>query len=168
MSVPGSLGTADNTTISGMRVMGIAVHIPSRGRPAADVVVLEGSWGAVTHQTTFELTSAHDDLPAVLRDLAAGLSSRLSGLAVDRVVVKRADKPARPNNYLGPKTRLLAEGAITATARATVDHVVLADGKDLAAACPVANKAALIAEARRAVPGAPEDAAAAALAGLVP
>jgi hypothetical protein len=151
-----------------MRVMGIAVRIPSRGRPTADVVVVDGTWGAVTHVTTFQLTSAHDDLPTLLRDLGAGVSSRLSGMVVDRVVIKRADKPTRPNNYPGPKTRLLAEGAITASARAKVDETILADGKDLAARCPAGSKAALIAEANRAVPGEPEDAVAAAIAGLAP
>jgi hypothetical protein len=117
------------TTIWSVRVMGIAVHIPAKGRPAADVVVVDGAWGAPVHVTTFKLTSTHEDLPTLLRDLSAGLASRLSGLSVDRVVVRRADKPTRPSNYEGPKTRLLAEGALAACAKATIVDTVLADGR---------------------------------------
>lgn len=148
--------------------MGIAVHIPSKGRPAADVVVLEGMWATPVHVTTFKLTSTHDDLPTVLHDLAAGLSSRLSGLNVDRVVIRRADKPTRPSNYEGPRTRLLAEGAIAACAKTAIEHVVLADGKTLGGQCPAGTKGDLEAEATVRLPGEPLDAAAAALCGLVP
>lgn len=148
--------------------MGIAVHIPSKGRPAADVVVLDGAWGAPVHVTTFKLTSTHDDLPTLLQDLSAGLASRLTGLGVDRVVVRRADKPTRPSNYEGPRTRLLAEGAVTASAKATVNDVLLADGKTLGGRCPAGSKPALEAEATKLLAGQPLDAAAAALSGLVP
>jgi hypothetical protein len=151
-----------------MRVMGIAVHIPSKGRPAADVIVIEGAWGSPAVVTSFKLTSTHDDLPTLLQDLSGGLSSRLSGLAVDRVVVRRADKPTRPSNYEGPRTRLLAEGAITSTAKAVVDDVLLADGKTLGGRCPAGSKAALETEASSQLPGEQVDAAAAALSGLVP
>lgn len=152
----------------GVRVMGIAVHIPSKGRPAADVVVLDGVWAAHTHVTTFKLTSTHDDLPTVLQDLAAGLASHLSGLQVDRVVIRRADKPTRPSNYEGPRTRLLAEGAMTACAKAAIDDVMLADGKTLGGRCPAGSKASLQAEVAAHLAGEPVDAAAAALSGLVP
>jgi hypothetical protein len=148
--------------------MGIAVHIQSKGRPAAAAVVIEGSWGGPILVTSFKLTSTHDDLPTLLQDLGSGLSSRLSGLSVDRVVVRRADKPTRPSNYEGPRTRLLAEGAITSSAKVAVDDVILADGKALGGRCPSASKAALEAEAARLLPGLPLDAAAAALSGLVP
>jgi hypothetical protein len=156
------------TTIWSVRVMGIAVHIPAKARPAADVVVVDGAWGAPVHVTTFKLTSTHEDLPTLLRDLSAGLASRLSGLSVDRVVVRRADKPTRPSNYEGPKTRLLAEGALAACAKATVDDTMLADGKTLGGRCPAASKAGLEAEAALRLVDEPLDAAAAALSGLVP
>jgi hypothetical protein len=148
--------------------MGVAVRIPSKGRPAADVVVVEGTWGAPVLVTTFKLTSTHDDLPTLLQDLSAGLASRLSGLSVDRVVVRRADKPTRPSNYEGPRTRLLAEGAITASAKAAIDDVILADGKTLGGRCPARSKADLETEASKVLAGEPVDAAAAALSGLVP
>jgi hypothetical protein len=148
-----------------MRVLGIAVHFPSKGRPAARAVLLDGSWSAPKALDEFELTSAATDLPTQLRDLADGLRSRLKGLTPERVVIRRADY-APASNKPGPRLRLLAEGALAAAARAEIADVVLLEGKDLAARCPAGKKSALDLHASTALPNAPAEAAAAALAGI--
>src|ERR1700712_2586215 len=74
-----------------MRVMGIAVQQSTKGRPDAVIVVLEGSWSAPTFVDSFKLASSADELPAQLDYLSSGLRSRLTGLALDRVVIRRAD-----------------------------------------------------------------------------
>jgi hypothetical protein len=149
-----------------MSVLGVAVHFPSKGRPAASAVLVDGTWGAPNTLDTFELTSAATDLPSQLRDLADGLRSRLKGLAPNRVVIRRADY-APASNKPGPRLRLLAEGALAAAARAEVTEVVLLEGKDLAAKSPARNKADLDQHAAAVLPNTPKEAGAAALAGLV-
>ena len=151
-----------------MRCVGICVRLPRRGRPTAEAVVLDGCWEAPTPHAQFELTSAKDDLPTLLHDLAAGLVSQLAGLNVDRVAIRRADQPARASNREGPRIRLLAEGALASAARSKVRDVLLRSGRDLAARSPAGTKAQLDAYATRSAPGTPTEAAAAALSGLVP
>lgn len=151
-----------------MRSVGVCVHIPKKGRPAARVVVLDGAWGSATEHERFELTSNRQDIGTILHDLASGLKSRLSPLKADRVVVRRADMARVPSNRDGPRLRLLAEGALAAAARSEVTDVVVLAGKDLAQRSLAASKNDLDAEAATQVPGSPVEAAAAALAGLVP
>lgn len=142
--------------------------MPKKGRPAARVVVLDGSWGSATEHERFDLTSNKQDIGTILHDLASGLKSRLSALKADRVVVRRADMARVPSNLDGPRLRLLAEGALASAARSEVADVVVLAGKDLAQRSPAASKNDLDAEAAAQAPGSPVEAAAAALAGLVP
>src|ERR1700742_3676155 len=108
-----------------MRCVGVCVELRSKGRPAAKVAVLDGTWAnPVVHQT-FELTSSHTDLPTVLAILARSLDSHLSGLGADQVVVRRADLQKSAGAKEGPKVRLLAEGALVAAAKVRVDAVLL-------------------------------------------
>lgn len=146
--------------------MGVCVQLAARGRPTAHVVVLEGAWGSASEHQRFELTSNKDDMATILYELASGLGSHLAGLAADRVVIRRADTPAVASKKEGPRLRLLAEGALTGAARSRVNDVIVMTGKDLAARTRADSKADLDAEARRQVPGAPVEAAAAALVGL--
>ena len=115
---------------------------------------------------TFDLTSADDSVPGQLHDLATGLRSRLNGLKPDRVVIRRADFPPKPSNKEGPRLRLLAEGALVAAATDEVASVVVAPGKDLASMAGY-DKAGLDAQAASLLPQAPQEAAAAAIVGLV-
>jgi hypothetical protein len=150
-----------------MRSVGVCVRIPSKGRPAAQVVVLDGAWGSAKEQEHFELTSNKDDLATVLHELASALRSHLTGLDADRVVIRRADLQVASRKE-GPRIRLLAEGALAGAARAEVTDVLMLTGKDLAARSPSKSKDDLDAEAAAQVPRSPVEAAAAALAGLEP
>jgi hypothetical protein len=151
-----------------MRSVGIAVHLPKKGRPAAKVVVLDGDWDTPSQVDAFELTSANEDLATQLLDLAAGLRSRLNGINPDRVVIRRADFAQRGGKTEGPRIRLLAEGALASAARAEVGTVLVQTGKDLAAGTPAGTKANLDQELVNKLPSGDAEASAAALVGLVP
>ena len=141
------------------------MHIPRKNRPAASVVVLSGNWGSPVEVDHFELTSNKDDLPTLLHELGSGLRSHLSGLAADRVVIRRADVQVASRKE-GPRLRLLAEGAMAGAARSEVRDVILLPGKDLAAKSPATSKDDLDTQAAGRVPNSPVEAAAAALVGL--
>lgn len=151
-----------------MRSMGIAVRMTGKGRPTARVVVVDGDWAKPAPVDAFELTSTDDDNPTQLAALASGLRSRIKGLAPDRVLVRRADLPRVASNKEGPRLRLLAEGALVASAREEVSDVLLLTGKDLAARSPAASKADMDAHAGSLLPSENVEAAAAALVGLAP
>lgn len=138
----------------------------ARGRPAASVVTVDGTWAAPTVRECIELTSSANDPATQLLDLARGLGSYLSGAAADRVVIRRADWSRARGNTDGPRQRLLAEGALAAGARAEVESVSVKTGKDLADLSPAANKEALDGYALALGGGHPEQALAAALVGL--
>ena len=149
-----------------MKVVGVAVHMTTKGRPAARCVVVEGTYANRQVVEEFELTSAPNlDIATQLRDLAGGLNSRLAGLKPDRLVVRTADF-ARATTKEGPRLRLMAEGALASAARELVGVVVVANGKALAERAHEPSKAALDALGAAASTEAPE-ATAAAFAGLV-
>jgi len=77
--------------------------------------------------------SRDTDIATQLHDVAEAVRSRLEGLVVERVVVRRADRPARANNNEGPRLRLLVEGAITSAARSVVVETNIGTGKDIGA-----------------------------------
>jgi hypothetical protein len=144
--------------------MGICVRMAAKKRPAADVVVLDGSRGAPTVVEHFELTSAPGVLSKQIHDLAQGLSSRIAGLKPDRVAVRVADHAPIARNSDGPRVRLLAEGSL---ASAAVDacaksaEVAVENGKDLAKRAGAANKEAHDSAAEALVAGKGKAAAAA-------
>jgi hypothetical protein len=151
-----------------MRVVGVCVHMSTKGRPAAHIVDADGSWGAVTDTQSFELTSNKQDLATILYELASGLRSHLAGVRADRVVIRRADYFKISSRHEGPRLRLLAEGALAGAARGEVEDVLVLTGKELADRSRATSKDNLEAEAARQMPGCPREAATAALSGLEP
>lgn len=113
-----------------MRAAGLAVDIPSSGRPSTRLVVLDDASGSPTIDTHETFPSRKTDLATQLHDAAEVIRSRLQGLAVDRVVVRRADRPPRANNNEGPRVRLLIEGAIASAARSVEVETHIGTGKD--------------------------------------
>lgn len=113
-----------------MRVAGICVEITARGRPMARLVVVDDAAGAPTVDRVADFPSDNVDIATQLHDGAEAVKSRLTGLAVDRVVVRRADRPPRPSNQEGPRMRLLMEGAIVSAARSVVIDTRVGTGKD--------------------------------------
>jgi hypothetical protein len=116
-----------------VRVAGIAVDVPSPQRPAARLVVLTDAAGSATVEVTERFTSDLVDLATQLHDMAEAVRSRLTGLNVDRVVVRRADRPPRASNTEGPRLRLLMEGAVTSAARSVVVDTRIGTGRDTGA-----------------------------------
>jgi len=116
-----------------VRVAGIAVDVPSSGRPAARLVVLSDASGQAVIETTADFPSDDVALPVQLHDAAEALRSRLAGLTVDRVVIRRADRPPHASNAEGPRLRLLMEGALTSAARSVVVDTRIGTGKDTGA-----------------------------------
>jgi hypothetical protein len=116
-----------------MRVAGIAIRIISRGRPAVRLAVLTGTAGAPSVETVEEFTSDDVDLPTQLHDIARTVGSRLEGLKVDRVILRRADTPTVASKKEGPQLRLLAEGAAASAARSTVVDTRIGSGREIGA-----------------------------------
>lgn len=114
-----------------MRVAGIAVDLPGPNRPACRLVVVSDSGGSPAIETVEDFTAADTDLPEILHHASEAVNSRLQGLGVDRVVVRRADRAPKPNNNEGPKSRLLMEGALTSAARRVVVETRLGTGRDV-------------------------------------
>jgi hypothetical protein len=115
-----------------MRVAGISVDVPSPGRPTTRLVVVDGSTGpAIETSETFPTDDV--DLATQLHDMAQAVRSRLDGLRVERVVVRRADRSPRASNNEGPRLRLLTEGAIISAARSIVVYTRVGTGKDTGA-----------------------------------
>ena len=113
-----------------MRVAGIAVDVPTPGRPAGRLVVATDAGGSPAIEVVSDFPADDAEMPVLLHDTAEALRSRLEGLRVDRVVVRRADRPPRASNADGPKFRLLMEGALTSAARSVVVDTRLGTGKD--------------------------------------
>src|SRR5688572_4889340 len=103
-----------------MRAAGIAVEIPTKGRPVVRLVVTDDSSGTTAIEATALFTSDDVDLATQLDEMSEAVRSRLQALKVDRVVIRRADIPPRPSNREGPRLRLLMEGAVGAAARSAV------------------------------------------------
>lgn len=115
-----------------MRSAGVVVSIASK-RPAALVVVLDGDHLNQTLVEKIRLTTIEPNAAAQAHDLASNLRNRLKGLAVERVIVRRADFPPRASNKEGPRLRLLMEGALAFASMDQVKSTSLLVGKDLAA-----------------------------------
>jgi hypothetical protein len=113
--------------------MGVAVKMATRGVPIVRAVVLDGPVTAPSVVDTFEVSAPQPEPAGMIAEIAAAVASRATGLLVDRVVVRRADKSQRPSNQEGPRVRLLTEGAITAAVRAHIPATVLRDGEHAAA-----------------------------------
>ena len=101
-------------------------------RPSAAVVVLEGSFGDPYVVEIFHLTTTGNDTAQQAHDMATNLRNRLRGLQVDRVIVRKADRPPRPSNKEGPRLRLIIEGALIGAAKDEVDHSEIINGRDAA------------------------------------
>lgn len=116
-----------------MRVAGIAVEMPTPKRPTTRIVVVEDAAGA-TSVTAFEtFPSRSVPVATQLHEAAEAVRSRLTGLAIDRVVVRRADRPPKASNMDGPRLRLLTEGAVTSAARSVVVETRIGTGKETGA-----------------------------------
>ena len=113
-----------------MRVAGISVAMASRQRPAAYLVVLDDSSGRAMIKADHAFPADDMDLATQLHDTAEAVRSRLEGLAIERVIVRRADRPPSASNTEGPRLRLLMEGAVTSAARSVVVDTMLGTGAD--------------------------------------
>ena len=111
-----------------MRAMGLAVDMPTRGRPTVRVVVMDDPLGAsatpalgdVTLFDLFDLTTAEDDWARIASHFFQAASARISTIAPDVVVVRRADVYVRGRLGDGPRLRLVVEGAVAAAAASHV------------------------------------------------
>ena len=104
--------------------------MPSPGRPTTRLIVLDDASGSTTIVSSETFPSRDTDLATQLHDAAETVRSRLQGLAVEKVVVRRADRPPRASNEEGPRIRLLTEGAIASSARSIVVETHVGTGKD--------------------------------------
>ena len=132
--------------------------------------MLDDASGSISATKTEDIPSAAGDTVDQLHHILKAVESRLKGLDVERVVVRRADFSKQQGKTEGPRLRLLAEGAATAAARVAVTDTRLGTGKEVAQWCST-RKEDLDEEARQLLAGANEhakyeEAAAAALCAL--
>jgi hypothetical protein len=113
-----------------MRVAGLAVDAADPKRPVGRLVIADGGGGSISIESSIELTSDATSTPVQLHDAAEALHSQLKGSAPQRVIVRRADRPARPRQTDGPKFRLLMEGALTSAACGVVPDTLIGTGKE--------------------------------------
>ena len=155
-----------------MRVLGLATRVEKKRATVHAVVLDDGlddtnrfDLDEVCVVEEFDIPVDEDELAAQLGDAGANIAGRSGSLSPDRVIIRRADRPARPSNMEGPRVRLLVDGALTASAQRVVPDTVLRAGKECGAAYGVSKDeldeiAGSIVAARR------KEAAAAALSGL--
>jgi hypothetical protein len=115
-----------------VRVAGIAVEMVKSKRPALRLCVLDDGGGNPTVTQAEEISADDVDVVEQVFTVARGVESRLKGLTVDRVVVRRADVPTVASKKDAPRIRLLTEGAAVGAARAAIRDTRLAMGVELA------------------------------------
>jgi hypothetical protein len=101
-------------------------------RSALRLCVLDDGTGTPTLSHAEEISADDVEIVEQLFAVARGVESRLKGLRVDRVVVRRADVPTVASKKDAPRIRLLTEGAAVGAARAAIQDTRLAMGVELA------------------------------------
>lgn len=101
-------------------------------RPALRLCVVEDSAGVPALSVSEEISADDVEIAEQLFAVVRGVESRLKGLNVDRVIVRRADVPTVPSKKDSPRIRLLTEGAAVGGAHAAVRDTRLAMGVELA------------------------------------
>lgn len=123
-----------------MRVLGLAVEVPPKKKLTVRAVLLTadpanlvpGEVSGFVWSADFTTVATETDLASQLKELSDAARGRIQSLGPERVIIRRADRPSRPNNYDGPRFRLLAEGALTVASKAEVLDTRLQMGKDCA------------------------------------
>lgn len=113
----------------------------------------------------FEIKSDQPDLATVLGEASKALAGRVRSISPDRVVVRRAETPAKPSNTEGPRKRLLVEGSVVGAAYQVLHDVVIRSGRDCGTAYGK-KKGDMDADARSLVESRYVEAASAALSGF--
>lgn len=114
--------------------------MPKPGRPVVHCVVLDDPHGAadaavlidVTHFDAFDFKTTEIEWSKIVTQFFQDVSGRVSTLAPDIVVIRRADVYVKGRLGDGPRLRLAVEGAITAAAMAHVPNTHLRTGSDCA------------------------------------
>jgi hypothetical protein len=114
-----------------MVALGIVVHFPRPGRPAASCVVArETSTGAPECLEKFQITSQNTDRARQLHALGQAVRSRVESLEVSAIWIRTPEGTARLGST-GSRVRLQAEGAILMGARDVAANVHVGDGKTI-------------------------------------
>ena len=125
-----------------MVVLGLSTQ-PGSGKPVVSCVVLEGSRDTPRRTQAYELKTSATEIIPQIEDLCGKLSSQLSALQPDAVVIRVADM-SPPNRSNGPRYRLMIEGAL---AYVCSDHkvaeVVFRNGKECGEALAMKKSAAM-------------------------
>lgn len=114
-----------------MVVVGVCVRVETEGRPTARAVLLDDSSGTPVLVETFEFSGDDVEYAQQLLDLSKSVATTIKGAGPDRVVIRRADFTPAASRKEAPKLRLLAEGAICASAREQIPDTHLGTGADI-------------------------------------
>lgn len=114
-----------------MVALGIVVHFPQTGRPAASCVAAQlASSGAPEFVERFQITSQDTDRSSQLHALGQAVRSRVESLEVTAVWIRTPEGTARLGSK-GSRIRLQAEGAIVTGARDVIANVHVGDGRTI-------------------------------------
>ena len=114
-----------------MAVLGLSTRFAASGRPVVSCVLLDGSQATPQRVDGWELKTSESEIIAQIDDLGRKISSALSALTVEAVVIRIADTAPSANRKSGPRHRLQLEGAFAYVCREhKVPQVVFRNGKD--------------------------------------
>jgi hypothetical protein len=126
-----------------MVVLGLSTRLTS-GKPVISCIVLEGSRDSPRKTQGYELKTSATEIVFQIEDLCGKLSSQLSGLRPDAVVIRVADMAPSASRTNGPRYRLMIEGALAFVCRDhKVAEVVYRNGKECGEALDVNKSSAM-------------------------
>lgn len=112
-----------------MAVLGITVK-PS-ARPSINCVVLDGTRENPECVDAFDLKANDDGFIDQIDHLGKALASKLTGMQVDKVVIRTADFAVVASRRAATSQRLLLEGAVAFVCRSKIKDVSLRSGRDV-------------------------------------
>ncbi|MGW0144499.1 hypothetical protein ACWDVU_02695 [Streptomyces sp. NPDC003333] len=127
-----------------MLVLGVSVGFPTPGKPVVSLVVLDGGRADPTFVESCEIKTNQKEIVDQIIDLGRKFQSKLSGLKPEAVVLRIADIPIKASRALGPRHRLMIEGALAyGCSEQKVQDVMLCTGKEVGVALGMSKAEAL-------------------------
>ncbi|MEV6006611.1 hypothetical protein AB0M29_07380 [Streptomyces sp. NPDC051976] len=128
-----------------MDVLGVSVGFSGVGRrPVITCVVLSGSYEDPIYDEGCELKTAETEIVDQIDDLGRKLSSKLSARTLGAVVIRIADMAPTGSRAVGPRRRLMIEGALAYVCKThKIPKIFYRSGKEVGEALGISKADAL-------------------------